>query len=139
VSLIFDEIRGDRRRFRTGFPCDSQQEVQLLGLFVIQVDKSNSKTEPMPVMPHLTFQIKPVVVRKEHTKGDDFACHHLAHGVEITTAFGKVRYAGGMFFLATLPNRIELNAQPWFRAPIIHDVSIIEVLARQAKKNQLKE
>ena len=55
------------------------------------------------MMPHLTFKIKPVVVRQEHTKGDDFAGHHLAHGIEVTTAFGKIRDAGGMSFFAAMP------------------------------------
>lgn len=84
----------------------------------------------MMVMPHLTFQIKPVPVRKKHTKGDDLAGHYLANGVEIAAAFGKIGYARGVPFLSTVPNRIEAHAQTWFRPPFIHDASIIEFLTR---------
>jgi hypothetical protein len=39
---------------------------------------------------NFTFEVEPVVVRKEHTKRNDFADHHLAHGIEVTAALGKV-------------------------------------------------
>ena len=62
------------------------------------------------MMPNLTFEVKPVVVRKEHTKRHDLADHHLAHGIEVTAAFGKISDARGMSFFAAMPHRIQMNA-----------------------------
>jgi hypothetical protein len=62
------------------------------------------------MMPHLTFEIKPVVVRQEHTKSDDFSDHDLAHGIEVTATFGKIGDAGGMSFFAAMPYRVQMNA-----------------------------
>ena len=62
------------------------------------------------MMPDFTFEIKPVVVRKEHTKGDDFTDHHVAHCIEVTTALREIRNAGGMSFFAAMPHRIQMNA-----------------------------
>ncbi len=75
----------------------------------------------MMVMSNLAFQIKPIPVRKQHTKGDDLAGHHLAHSVEVTTTFGKIGYARRVPFLVAMPNRIEAHAQTWFRPSFIHD------------------
>ena len=44
----------------------------------------------MPVMPHFTFEVKPIIVRKEHAKGDDFTDHYLSHRVEIAAAFREI-------------------------------------------------
>jgi hypothetical protein len=57
-------------------------------------------------MPHLTFEVDPVAVRKEYTKRYDFADHYLSHGIEITAAFGKIRDLGRVSFL---PDRIKMN------------------------------
>src|SRR5215213_3986774 len=114
LSSIFDQIRRDRR-FRTGFLREFQQKVQLIGLFLIQVNESNSKAEPVMVMANLALQIKPISVRKQHAKGDDFAGHDFAYCIEITTAFRKIRYARRVTVLGTVPNRIEAHAQTWFR------------------------
>src|SRR5689334_6796979 len=75
----------------------------------------------MMMMPDFTFEVKPVVVRKEHTKSNDLADPHLAHGIEVTTAFGKIGDAGGMSFLAAMPHRIQINAESGFRASVIHE------------------
>jgi hypothetical protein len=64
----------------------------------------------MPVMPHFTFEVKPIIVRKEYTKGDDFTDHYLSHGIKVTAAFGKIRDASGMSFFAAMPHRIQMNA-----------------------------
>ena len=76
----------------------------------------------MPVMPDFTLEVKPVTVRKQHAKGDDLTNHNLAHGIEVTAAFGEIGDASGMSFLAAMPNRIEMNAQPGFRSPIVHEL-----------------
>src|SRR6185295_6882941 len=73
------------------------------------------------MMPHLAFEIKPVVVRKEHTKRNDFAGHYLTHGIEVTAAFGKICDASGMSFFAAMPHRIQMNAQSGFRTSIVHE------------------
>src|SRR5215813_12984813 len=75
----------------------------------------------MAMMPDFTFEVKPVVVRKEHTKSNDFADHYLAHGIKVTAAFGKIGDASGMSFLTAMPHRIQMNAQSGFRSPIIHE------------------
>jgi hypothetical protein len=72
-------------------------------------------------MPNFTFEVKPVVVRKEHTKRNDFADHHLAHGIEVTATFRKIRDACGVPFLAAMPHRIQMNAKSGFRASIVHE------------------
>ena len=64
----------------------------------------------MMMMPHLTFQIEPVLVREEYAKGDDLAGHYLAHGIKVATAFRKIGDASGVSFLCTVPNRIETHA-----------------------------
>ncbi len=74
-------------------------------------------------MAHLAFEIKPIVVRKEHAKRHDLADHYLAHGIEVTPTFGKIGDAGGMSFFAAMPNRIQMNAKPGFRSSIIHELS----------------
>ena len=125
TGSILDQIRRDWRSFWSSFFRKSQQEVQILCLFFIQVDEPHAKAEPMMVMPHLTFKIEPVSLRKEYAKGDDLAGHYLANRVEVATAFGKIGDASGVSFLSTVPNRIEAHAQTWFRPSIIHDPSII--------------
>jgi hypothetical protein len=72
-------------------------------------------------MPHFTFEVKPVVVRKEHAKSNDLADHHLAHGIEVTPTFGKIGDASGMSFLAAIPHRIQMNTESGFRASVIHE------------------
>jgi hypothetical protein len=72
-------------------------------------------------MPDFTFEVKPVVVRKEHTKSNDLAGHHLAHGIKVTAAFGKIGDASGMSFLAAMPHRIQINAESGFRTSIVHE------------------
>jgi hypothetical protein len=72
------------------------------------------------MMPNFTFEVKPVVVRKKHAKRNDFPNHHLAHGIEVTAAFGKIGDACGMSFLAAMPHRIQMNAESGFRASIVH-------------------
>ena len=62
------------------------------------------------MMSHFTFEIKPIVVRKKHSKSNDLTDHYLAHGIEITAAFRKVGDAGGMSFFAAMPDRIQMNA-----------------------------
>jgi hypothetical protein len=42
------------------------------------------------MMPHFTFEVKPIIVRKQNTKRNDLAHHYLAHGIEVTAALGKV-------------------------------------------------
>ena len=74
------------------------------------------------MMPDFTFEVKPVIVRKQHAKGNDLTDHYLAHGIEITAAFGEIRDAGGVSFFAAMPHRIEMNAQPGFRSSIIHEL-----------------
>jgi hypothetical protein len=76
----------------------------------------------MTMMPNLTLEINPVVVRKEHTKRNDFADHHLAHGIEVTAAFGEIGDARGVSLLATMPHRIEMNAKSGFRTSLIHEL-----------------
>ena len=44
----------------------------------------------MTMMPDFTFEVKPVVARKEHSKSNDLANHYLTHGIEVTAAFGKI-------------------------------------------------
>ena len=75
----------------------------------------------MMMVSNLAFQIKPIPVRKQHTKRDDLSGHHLAHGVEIAAAVGKIRYPRRVPFLSAMPNRIETHAQTWFRPSLIHD------------------
>lgn len=89
---------------------DLQQTQQFLHLLFVQVNKLNTKTQSMAMMPNFTFEVKPVVVRKEHSKSNDFADHYLAHGIEVAAAFGKICDAGGMSFLAAMPHRIQSNA-----------------------------
>jgi hypothetical protein len=72
------------------------------------------------MVPDFTFEVKPVVVRKEHAKRNDFANHHLAHGIEITAAFGKIGNTRGMAFFTAVPNRVEVYAQPGSRSSFIH-------------------
>ena len=105
-TLILDEICGDRWSPWSGFARDFQQTQQVLRLFLVQVNELNAKTKSMAVMPDFTFEVKPVTVRKQHAKGDDLANHYLAHGIEITAAFGEIGNACGMSFLAAMPNRI---------------------------------
>jgi len=100
--------------------------VQLLGLFLIQVDELNSKAKPVMVVANLALQIEPISVRKQHAKSHDFAPHDFAYCIEITTAFREIGYARRVAFLATVPNRIEAHAQTWFRSSFIHAPSIIE-------------
>lgn len=75
----------------------------------------------MPVMPHFTFEVKPIIVRKEYAKGDDFTDHHLSHRVEITAAFRKIRDKRRMSFLTAMPYRVEMNTQPGFRSSFVHE------------------
>ena len=75
------------------------------------------------MMPNLTFEVKPVVVRKEHSKSNDLADHYLAHGIKVTAAFGKISDAGGMSFLAAMPHCIQINAQSGFRSSVIHELN----------------
>ena len=74
------------------------------------------------MMPNLTFEVKPVVVRKQDSKRNDFADHHLAHGIEVTTAFGKISDAGGMSFFAAMLHCIQMNAQSGFGSSIVHEL-----------------
>jgi hypothetical protein len=64
----------------------------------------------MTMMAHLTFEINPIAVRKEHSKRNDLADHYLAHGVEVTAALREVGNTRGVSFLAAMPNRIQMNA-----------------------------
>src|SRR5215218_9674160 len=100
--------------------------MQVPGLFLIQLDESNAKAEPVMVMANLAFQVKPISVRQQHAKRDDFARHDFAYCIEITTAFREIGYARRVTFLATVPNRIEAHTQTWFRPSFIHASSIIE-------------
>ena len=72
------------------------------------------------MMPDFTFEVKPVVVRKQHTESNDFARHHLAHSVEVTAALGKIGDACSMSFFAAMPHRIEMDAESGSRSSIIH-------------------
>ena len=88
------------------------------------------------MVPDLTFEIKPLVVGQQHAKRDNFSHHHFADSIEIATAFGKIRDAGGVALFATVPNRVEVYAQPGSRSSFIHGpVAIIEFLVRRAKEN----
>lgn len=120
--LILDEICGDRRSLWSGFSGDFQQTQQVLRLFFVQVNELNTKTDSVAVMPDFTFEIKPITVRKHYAKGDDLANHYLAHGIEVTAAFGEIGDACGMSFLAAMPHRIEMNAQSGFRSSIVHEL-----------------
>jgi hypothetical protein len=124
-TSIFDQIRRDRH-LGTGFSRQLQQKVQILGLFLIQVDELNSKAKPVMVMANLALQIEPISLRKQHAKSHNFARHDFAYRVEITTAFREIGYARRVAFLATVPNRIEAHAQTGFRSSFIHAPSIIE-------------
>lgn len=62
------------------------------------------------MVPHFTFEVKPIIVRKKHTKSNDLADQYLAHGIEVTAAFGKIGDARGVSLLAAMPHRIEMNA-----------------------------
>src|ERR1041384_2138727 len=86
--LILNQVRRNRRRFRSGLPRDLQQTQKFLRLFFVQINKANAKSQSMSMMPNFTFEVKPIVVRKEHTKSNDLADHHLAHAIEVTPAFG---------------------------------------------------
>jgi hypothetical protein len=91
----------------------------------------------MMVVPDFTFEIKPVVVRKKHTKRNDFANHHLAHGIEVTPTFGKISDASGMSFFAAMPYCIQMDAKSGFRASVVHEPNffiIIKVLPSEAKR-----
>lgn len=83
------------------------------------------------MMPDFTFEVKPIVVRKEHTKSNDFADHYLAHGIKVTAAFGKIGDARRVSFLAAVPHCIQLNAQSGFGSSVIHELcSIIIFFSR---------
>lgn len=75
----------------------------------------------MMMVSNLAFQIKPIPVRKQHTKSYDLSGHYLTHGIEVAAAFGKICYARRVPLLAAMPNRIEAHAQTWFRPSVIHD------------------
>jgi hypothetical protein len=64
----------------------------------------------MSMMSHFAFEIDPITVRQQHTKRDDFTDHYLAHGIEITAAFRKISDLRGVSLLATVPDRIEIDA-----------------------------
>jgi len=88
------------------------------------------------MVPDLAFEIKPVVVGQQHAKGDNLPRHHLADGIEITAAFGKIGDSRGVALFATMPNRVEMYAQPGFRSSFIHGPeAIIEFLVKRAKEN----
>ena len=88
------------------------------------------------MMPHFTFEIKPLIVRQQHAKSDDLADHHFANRVEITTSFGKIGDAGRVAFIFSLPNRVEVYAQPGSRSSVIHGPeAIIDFLVKRAKRN----
>ena len=108
--LILNQVCTDRRRFWSSISGDLQQTQQFLRLFFVQIDKANSESHSVTMMPNFTFEVKPVVIRKEHTKRNYFAGHHLAHGIEVTAAFRKIRDACGMSFFAAMPHRIQMNA-----------------------------
>lgn len=115
---------------------DFQQALQILRLFFVQIDKLHTKSETVTMVPDFTFKIKPFIVRQQHAKRDDLSNHHLAYSVQIAAAFGKIGNAGRVALFATLPNRVEMYAQPGFRAPFIHGPeAIIEFLLKRAKRN----
>ncbi len=62
------------------------------------------------MVPHFAFEVKPIAIRKKYTEGNDLADQYLAHGIEVTAAFGKIGYARGVSLLAAMPHRIEMNA-----------------------------
>ena len=61
------------------------------------------------MVPHFTFEVKPIAIRKKYTKSNDLADQYLAHGIEVTAAFGKIGDAGRMPFFLTMPDRIQVN------------------------------
>ena len=71
---------------------------------------------------HFAFQIEPIAVSQQYTKGDDLANHYLADGIEITAAFGEIDDVGGMSFLGGMPLCIEMDAQSGFRSSLIHEL-----------------
>ncbi len=64
----------------------------------------------MSMVSHFAFEIQPVAVRQLYTKGNDFADHYLAHGIEVAAAFGKIGDLRGVSLLATMPYRIQIDA-----------------------------
>jgi hypothetical protein len=59
---------------------------------------------------HFAFEVEPIAVRKEYSKCNDLSDQYLAHGIEVTAAFGEVGDASGMSFFAAIPHRIKMNA-----------------------------
>ena len=39
------------------------------------------------MVPHLTFEVEPIAIRKEYTKRNDFPDHYLSHSIKVTAAF----------------------------------------------------
>jgi hypothetical protein len=99
---------------------DLEQALQVLRLFFVQIDKLHTETATVPMVPHFPLQIKPIVTRQQHAERNDLSHHHLAHSVEIAASFGKIRDARGMAFFATIPNCVEVHAQPGSRSSFIH-------------------
>ena len=88
------------------------------------------------MMPHFTFEIKPLIVRQQDAESDDLADHHFANRVEIATSFGKIGDASRVAFVFSVPNRVEVYAQPGFRSSVIHGPeTIIDFLSKRAKRN----
>jgi len=60
-SLLY-QVGGNSRGIRTSFPANPEQPLQFLLLFFDQLKKLYAESKPMLVVPHLTFQIKPVAI-----------------------------------------------------------------------------
>lgn len=89
---------------------------------------------------HFAFEIKPVIVRQQHAERDNLSDHYLANGIEIAAAFGKIGDARSVTLFATVPNRVEMYAQPGFRSSFIHGPeAIIGFLLKRAKGNLKRE
>ena len=61
------------------------------------------------MMAHLAFEVEPIAVRKENSKGHDLSDQYLAHGIEVTAPFREVGDTSGMSFFAAIPHRIKMN------------------------------
>ena len=62
MLLLLYQVSGNNSGIRTSFPANPQQPLQFLMLFFDQLKKLYAESKPMPVVPHLTFQIKPVAI-----------------------------------------------------------------------------
>src|ERR1700730_488339 len=77
---------------------DLQQPVKVLCLLFVKLNKFYAKSSAGSVMSDFAFQIKPIVVRQQHAKSNNFARPDFANRVKKTTSLGKVSNGGAVGF-----------------------------------------